>query len=233
MRSPAQARQVFAAASGMMVVVLVDDQGLSTIPQLFFGHLEPEYCKSIVEACGPALPERELLGDAIERLKQLTQDDVTWPELVVSAEDFDEPSDYFADILHHLIHSMDEGLLIGGAAPLRDLAYWAAAGLRQSSEELDGDELYACARALTLAAQMVPACECAAAMLADYSPEDEDLARLLESLLQVAIVERETVPLRALLKHYHADLDEILGGSYELARVRFKLLSLTKRRARS
>ena len=34
-----QARNMFAAAQGMLVVVMAGDHGLSTIPQLNFGHL--------------------------------------------------------------------------------------------------------------------------------------------------------------------------------------------------
>ena len=217
-----QARQIFANATGMLVVVLADDQGLSTIPQLFFGHLEPDYCASIVESCGPALPEQELLGDAIERLKQLSAEGKSWPDLLISAEDHDAPIDYFEDLLDRLIVSMDEGLLIGGAAPLRDLAYWAAAGLRQLSDELDGDQLYACARALTLAGEVMPACECTIAMMADYEPDGDDIATLLEAMLKAALGERETAVFRAMLRHTTPDCDAILPNSYEVARVRFQ-----------
>ena len=217
-----QARQVFSAAQGMCVVVLADDQGLSTLPQLFFGHLEPDYCKQIVESCGPALPNRELLGDAIERLRTLSQSGETWPALVASAEGTEDVSEYWSDILDQLIHSMDEGLLMGGVAPLRDLAFWAAAGLRLSNEELDGDELYASTRALTLSGDVAAACECASQMLSDYEPEDEDLARMLEALLAAALAERATADLRKLLKDQAQACNEILGGSYELARVRFQ-----------
>ena len=42
-------RTMLMAAQGMLVVLLVDDQGLVPIQQLFFGSLEEAFCKHAVE----------------------------------------------------------------------------------------------------------------------------------------------------------------------------------------
>lgn len=221
----ARARALFQAAQGMLVVVLADDQGLLTIPQLFFGRLDDDSLDQAVKLCGDDFPDRDGLRGALIGLRSLAGRGATWPALFGGVQVPDRPLAYWEDLGERLIGGIDEGLFAAAPERLADLAHWTAKALGDAGAqaELDGDQLLVAARCHLLAGEIDPACTALARLLADYEPEDEQLAVAVEQLAQAAIARhRPERALRFFTEQAEA-LDGILGGIYELALPRFKV----------
>lgn len=228
--SPAEAAErvglMLRASGGMLVVVQADDQGITTIPQLFFGHLDEPVIKQAVDTCGPDWPHKDDLRAALLGLRRVLERGQPAPTaLFATVDGRDDAREYWLDLAEHFLGGLDEGIFPGMSERQRDLAYWlssALATLRLQGVELDGDELYAAARCQLLAGAVDGAMGATAELVSDYDVEDERLLVLLEHLVGVAI--REGQPERAVtfLAEQAAAIDQVLGGLYELALVRFK-----------
>jgi len=115
----AQARAMFQAAQGMCVVVLAGEQGVATIPQLFFGHITPQWCQHAVAACGAEFPAKEPLARALQELGASAMQGRTWPALVAGPERGNDLLGYWLDLAGGVVTSQEQ-LLRQGADRLGD-----------------------------------------------------------------------------------------------------------------
>src|ERR1043165_562780 len=121
-----QARQMFTAAQGMLVTVMAGDHGLSTIPQLNFGHLEDAYCDHAVQACGADFPAAQELRGALRELKAKAMGGTGWPGLIAAPGAGSRVAPSWLGLAALLVEGMDEGFASLGGAGLertRDLAH--------------------------------------------------------------------------------------------------------------
>ena len=80
-----QAEMMLRAAQGMLIVVLCDNQGPMTVPQLFFGNLSDEFIQHAVEICGADFPDQDGLKACLLGLRKLAERGANWPALLVQA----------------------------------------------------------------------------------------------------------------------------------------------------
>ncbi|MDA3959694.1 MAG: hypothetical protein PF961_02805 [Planctomycetota bacterium] len=218
-----RAKMLFEAAQGMLVVVLADDQGLFTIPQLFFGNLDDDFIDGAVGLCGDDFPDQDGLRACLIGLRSEAERGKRWPELFGGEGLGDSALAYWEQIGESLLQGVDEGLFASTPDRLADLAHWTARALDDSAgDELDGDQLMIAARCHLLAGEIEAAGADLAQLVSDYEPEDEDLAVLLDQFTNGAIAKGEPQRAVALFAEHEAAIDEILGGCYELALPRFK-----------
>ena len=221
----ARARALFEAASGMLVVVLADNQGLVTIPQLFFGNLDDAFLDQAVKLCGDDFPDRDGLRGALIGLRTAAERGATWPRLYGGLSVPDSALAYWEGLGEQLVTGVDEGLFASSPERLADLAHWTAKALDEAATEggLDGDQLLLAARCHILAGEVEPACTDLARLLADYEPEDEALAVAVDQLALAAIRRDQPEIVRRFFAANAEALDGILGGCYELALPVFKV----------
>lgn len=220
----AQARQMFTAAQGMLVTVLADEQGPSTVPQLFFGHLEDGYLDHVLRGCGET-PWREQLRAALLGLRQLAEGGVTWPRLVVAA-DGAKAATFWGRLAGLLIAAIDEGLFAGAGQRHQDLAQWTAAALAGA-----GSDPQRLARLHAVAGEIEAAVAAASTALAGPGVEDEDLAKLMEALVDGAIRRRCPELVASFLDRQAAAISAVLGGCYEQALPTLRISAAAQRPA--
>lgn len=215
-----QAGQMLAAAQGMLVVLLRDDQGFVAIPQLFFGHLEEAFCQHAVELCGKDFPDPDGLRACLVGLRNLAERQLQWPELVIARQGSDRPERYWPELAEAVIDATDEALLGAQQSRLADLAFWIsdalATLLAAERVELDGNDFYNLARLGILAGDAAAGCAWADRLLSDYEPEDEALAELLDQLVRAGVRAGEADQVLAFLRRRRADCEAVLAGCYEL-----------------
>ncbi|MFW5699231.1 MAG: hypothetical protein ACOCYN_05175, partial [Planctomycetota bacterium] len=78
-------KEMFAATQGSVVLVLEDDQGLSSTQQLYFGSLDEAYCEHIVSMFRQDFPDRDRIRAALISLRHDLERDTRWPALFASA----------------------------------------------------------------------------------------------------------------------------------------------------
>ena len=204
-------------AQGMLVLIAEDQQGLLAAPQYFHGNLSDAYIDELVRG----LPHFDAAGlrRGLEALRRFQGQQAAWPETLILVDDLHaKPSAAWRNILQGLAESVDESL-IGGMRG-GDLAWWAAEATRQLFLEPDGELLSETTEAYIQAGAMSPALAAAGLLLEEYEVEDEELAQLLERLVQVAQADQDGMAAMALcswLVDQREELDEVLGGCYELA----------------
>jgi hypothetical protein len=224
----ARAREMFQAAAGMCVVVLADEQGLSTIPQLFFGHFEESWRQQVLELCGEQFPDKDSLQAALISIANTAEKGVPGHHLFATVDGQDDPYEFWAGLAEQLLEGLDQGIFGGAADRLKDLGHWiggALGALRVEGAELDGEDLLHAARCHLVAAEVAQACAAAVLLLSDFEPEDEDLFALIEHLVAMAIKQGQPDLAVAFLEDQAEAIDGIIGGLYELELARFKALA--------
>lgn len=226
-----QARQMFAAAQGMLVVVMAGDHGLSTIPQLNFGHLEDGYCDHAVLACGANFPAGPELRAALTELKAKAMGNTGWPNLIAGPGAGSKVDTFWLGLAAMLVEGLDEGftsLSGAGFERVRDLAHWIGAAIRDSSRD-SGKKLDEDAAVLTARCHLVAGeAEAAAGCLDHLLTEDADadgLAELVVHLSDAAIRQGIPVPAAAWLDTFIPKFETLFGTCYELRIARFKLMA--------
>lgn len=217
-----RARTLFAAAEGMLVVVLRDDQGLTTIPQLFFGRLDDDARDAAVASCGEDFLDADSVHAALISLREAAERGARWPDLCVGDAVAGSSRAYWEALGADLLAGFDEGLFATAPDRLSDLGHWIARALHETPGALDGEQLLIAARCHLLAGAVAPALDAVRGLLRDYQPEDEQVAVLLEQLVDVAIAHGEPERAVAFFAEAHDDLEAVLGGCYEQALPRFK-----------
>ncbi|TVR43388.1 MAG: hypothetical protein EA402_09835 [Planctomycetota bacterium] len=223
-----RARQMLSAAQGMCVVVLQDDQGLSTIPQLFFGHLESAYQESVRQLCGESLAADPALEKALKQLAQAAQAGAQGYQLYAAVDSHGNARDYWSELGAALLAGLDEGIFLGAGNRLADLAHWvqlALCGLSDSGKRLEGDELVTVIRCQVLAGNIPAAIISSNLLLEGFEPEDEELLHLLEQISQHAIRLGRPEAAIDFLERQSSAINAILGGCYEWELLRFKALA--------
>lgn len=223
----AQARQMFAAAQGMLVVVMAGDHGLSTIPQLNFGHLEDGYCDHAVQACGADFSAGQELRAALNDLKAKAMGGTGWPGLIAGPGAGSKLDAYWLGLAALLVEGLDEGFAaLGGAGfeRIRDLAHWIGAGVRDSSKRLDEDAAVLTARCHLVAGEAEAAAGCLEHLLKEDADADA-LAELVVHLSDTAIRQGIPVPAATWLDTFIPKFEALFGTCYELRIARFKLLA--------
>lgn len=223
----AQARQMFTAAQGMLVVVMAGDHGLSTIPQLNFGHLEDAYCDHAVQACGANFPAAQELRGALGELKAKAMGGTGWPGLIAGPGVGGKLDHYWLGLAAQLVEGLDEGfasLSGAGFERIRDLAHWVGAGVRDSSKQLDEDAAVLTARCHLVAGEAEAAAGCLEHLLTADADADA-LAELVVHLSDTAIRQGIPVPAATWLDAFIPKFEKLFGTCYELRIARFKLLA--------
>ncbi len=222
-----QARQMFAAAQGMLVVVMGGDHGLSTIPQLNFGHLEDGYCDHAVLACGANFTAGKELRAALSELKAKAMGSTGWPGLIAGPGAGSKVDAYWLGLAALLVEGMDEGfasLSGAGFERVRDLAHWIGAGVHDSSKKLDEDAAVLTARCHLVAGEAEAAAGCLDHLLSEDADADA-LAELVVHLSDAAIRQGIPVPAAAWLDTFIPKFEKLFGTCYELRIARFKLMA--------
>jgi hypothetical protein len=223
----AQARQMFNAAQGMLVTVMAGDHGLSTIPQLNFGHLEDAYCDHAVKACGANFPAAQELRGALSELKAKAMGGTGWPGLIAGPGAGSKVDGYWLGLAAQLVEGLDDGfasLSGAGIERIRDLAHWIGAGVRDSSKQLDEDAAVLAARCHLVAGEAEAAAACLERLLNEDADADA-LAELVVHLSDTAIRQGIPVPAAAWLDAFIPKFEALFGTCYELRIARFKLLA--------
>ena len=130
----AQARQLFSAAQGMLVVVMASDHGLSTVPQLNFGHLEDAYCEHAVKACGEGFSAAKELTTALSDLRSKAMGKTGWPGLIAGPAAGSNVTTYWLSLAALLVEGLDEGFLSlsgNGTDRLKSLARYVVGTVEQ------------------------------------------------------------------------------------------------------
>ena len=222
-----QARALFTNAQGMLVVVMAGDHGLSTIPQLNFGHLEDAYCEHAVKACGEGFPATKELAGALHDLKAKAMGTTGWPGLIAGPGAGSNVTTYWLSLAALLVEGLDEGFLSlsgAGADRLRDLAHWIGAGVRDSAKKLDEDAAVLTARCHLVAGEAEAAANCLDQLLNEDADSDA-LAELVVHLSDTAIRQGIPLPAAAWLEAFVPRFEALFGTCYELRIARFKLLA--------
>ena len=222
-----QARQLFSAAQGMLVVVMASDHGLSTVPQLNFGHLEDAYCEQVVRACGEGFSAAQELTSALHDLRSKAMGKTAWPGLIAGPAAGSHVITYWLSLAALLVEGLDEGFLSlsgNGTDRLRDLAHWIGAGVRDSAKKLDEDSAILTARCHLVAGEAEAAANCLDHLLHEDADAD-GLAELVVHLSDTAIRQKNPVPAATWLEAFVPRFETLFGTCYELRVARFKLLA--------
>lgn len=224
----ARARAMLEHAQGMCVIVQENDQGLNTIPQLFFGVLDDTFIEHAVLTCGENFPHAAGLRSCLQKLAKKLKPSSPAHHCFALAQGRCEPDAYWIDLAERLLGGLDEGVLPTTSPRHRDLAFWIIQALRDSGDQKqdwDGDSLMLLARLAILAGDGEQAGIWISRMLADYEPEDEALLAVLEQWGQEAISSGNPQALTTFLDAEAPSINALLGGVYELELLRFKALA--------
>ncbi len=220
-----RAREMFAAAKGMCVVVLSGDSRLNTIPQLFFGHLEDGWRAHVVEACGKDFPGKEALRQALGDLAAKAAGGTSWPALTAGPDAGSNVLTYWLELASGVVASLDEGLLPTGADRLGDLGHWigvAVALLAAQGKTIDVDDLAAVARCRLLAGEWREAGALIEAAVA-AGLQDEELVDLIGHFATAAARANDALDAAEWLEARIAPLEETTGRCYDLTRALFTI----------
>ncbi len=225
-----QARAMLAGAVGMCVVVLAHDHGLSTIPQLFFGHYETVWRQQVVLACGEQFPAAPALARALDELAAQAQGGRTWPELVAGPEvgpaiDVSRRA-FWRTLTTAVVRADADGppSANAGGERLVDLAHWAATALATFPSPTLAETL-AIARARMLAGEIVAAAGTVARLIDVPELEDEQLIELVQGFADCAIRAGQPEPAAAWFGAHLPRIEARTGPAYEAAAAWFRCLA--------
>lgn len=213
----ARVRDMFAAAKGVLVVVLAGDHSVMTVPQLFFGILDESMRRQAVDACGKDFPFRDQLAVALAELDSKARRGQTGPALIAGPQ---AKGRYWITLGEHLLASLDTGL--NGRINERqiDLAHWI--GLALESERLDDSGLTLAARCHLLAGNGARAIALLDRLLHDDADADA-LAELTVHLTDAACRHGQAREVGTWLSAFLPRFEQRFGTCYELRLAAFKI----------
>ena len=213
----AAARQMLAAAQGMCVVVIALDHAVTTVPQLFFGHLPPELRQQMVDACGPEFPEREDLAAGLAQLAERIQRN-RWPALVAGPALGEDLGSYWLELAAALLEGLDGGMMGPGRERSADLAWWVSQGvlITRAGGSIDADDLELLARVQLFAGDAAAAGQGIDALIRAGGADEETVIELLGSFVEGAIAAGQAEKAAAWLAGQREAWDALLGGLYDL-----------------
>jgi len=215
-------RELFEHAVGMLVLVFVDEQHLTTVPHLFFGHLSPEYRDGIVRTTGDDGPA---VTAAINKLERRISGDTVGIEAYAGPSADPDPARYWRSLADAVLGFVDEGIIPGHRRRMGELAHWVARALDALPPGPDpAADLLRRARCRCLAGEVETAAEVAGELLLGQECEDELLAGLLDALVDAAIAERRPDLAATFFDRHRAGIDAVLGGIYEREIAEFRAL---------
>lgn len=160
----ATARQMLESAQGLLVAVVAGDHGVSTLPQPFFGHLDPGWRDGASRVLGPQFQAPFVA--ALESLAQRSS--AAWPDTVAGPALAGDLAAYWLELAHgcaSAVESTGPQAQVDGRTA--DLALWVVSAIGALRPELDGDDHVALVRCAIAAGRLEGACAgiaaCAAA----------------------------------------------------------------------
>lgn len=216
------ARQLLQRAQGLLLVVCGHDQGVSTIPQLFHGHLSPEVIDQVIAACGPEFPHGPALRQALTELAaQLGQRH--FPHLI-AGPGVEGVRDAWLDLAAGCVQSA-EGMSLPGAGHERqtDLAWSIATALVALGGEFAIEEIDLLVRCQLLAGEAAAAGQGLDVLIRAGILQDEDLIESLQAFVDGAIAARQAAPAAQWLDAHLDAWEAITGPSYDLALAALRL----------
>lgn len=213
----AAARQMLTAAQGMCVVVIALDHAVTTVPQLFFGHLPPELRQQMVAACGPEFPAGGELTEALGQLAERIQRN-RWPALVAGPALGDDLGTYWLELGAGLLEGLESGMMGPGRERSADLAWWVSQAvlITRAGGEIDADDLELLARVQLFAGDAAAAGQGIDALIRAGGADEETVIELLGSFVEGAIAAGQADKAAAWLAARCAEWDALLGGLYDL-----------------
>ncbi len=180
-------REMFGAAVGMAVVVMADDQGLDSIPQLFFGNLEDGFVDHAVKLCGEKFPERDRVRDALVEIRGKAKSGASGALLHGGAKQA-TPRGYWIDLARRLVTGIEEGIAPQAVERQRDLAWWISGALDTLAEgRADGEYAALTARLAIAGNELDRARTWLGRYLDSDDAEDEHACTLVHRLTDAAV----------------------------------------------
>lgn len=212
------ARHLLGQAQGLVVVVLGQDQGLSTIPQLFHGHLAPAVIDHLVAACGEGFAHAPALRQALTDLAaQLPERQ--FPHLIAgpAVDDHDRRTTWL-DLVAGSLHAAESFALPGqGRERLTDFAWIIGHALTTLGGQFSLEEVDLLVRIHLLAGEPAAAGQGIDVLIRAGLLADEDLIEVLQAFVDGALAARQAGPAAAWLDHHLDAWEAITGPSYDLA----------------
>lgn len=205
-----RARELFSAARGVLVVVLVGDHGVMTVPHLFFGVLDAAVRAQTVTACGPEFPAREALAKALDELETKARRGVGGTALVAGPG---VTAGYWLELGEHLLDGLDSGLFSRLNERQVDLAFWIASALE--GQRLDDAGMLVAIRCHMLAGDGAHAATLLDRLLHDDA-DAEALAELVDKLVTITCARGESFAMGDWLAAFVTRFESLFGTCYEL-----------------
>jgi hypothetical protein len=219
----ARLREIIAHASGMLVVVLRDDQHLWSLPQFSFGPFGPEYIEHALRTCSEEGLDPDLLRAATTTLARRVEAGASWPALFAAVDGTDDPLTFWGDFGEILLASVADGIVPGIRQRQADLGHWTARALAELIDPAeDGDRLLLIVRCRCLAGDLEEAFAAVDLLLDVFEPVAEELLKLLDDLVGLAVRERQPERAVACFDRHRVSIDAVLGGGYEAAVAEFR-----------
>ena len=211
-----QVELLLSAAVGMCVVVLQNDQGFITIPQLFFGQLNAPFQEQVVELCGEEFPDVDGLKKSLHQLAERLKPGSHSPNHFAAADGSSKAFDFWRAFAEGIRQAQDEQFAVLRDDRQADLAHWVGINVQSlaaSGLELDGDDLLNAVYCFIAAREVEGAIAQLAQLLDSYEPEDEELLLTLEALAKVAIGQGQASLLSDFAAQRSDDIEPSWAGS--------------------
>lgn len=207
------ARKLMTAAQGLCVAVVAGDHGVATVPQPFFGSLDPAWREGAAQVL--AADYRPAFAAALAALAGVA--DRGWPRLVAGpALKGDEVRSYWLELAHGAAEYSE---LTGhrGDARMADLGHWIGSALAALPGELEVEDHAALCRCALVAGAFPAACAHIAACAADGG--DDAVVEQLDALATAVCQHGGDAAAAAWL----ADAAAGLGCAYDVALARVRI----------
>lgn len=213
--APAAARSMLAAAHGMCVVIIAMDHGVTMIPQLFFGNLEPAMRTQMVTACGEEFPDRAELVSAMDQLAS------RMPKEVIAGPAWDgEAASYWLELAAAVVEGLEEGHpgFNGGPERLADLGWWVSQGIVHShvGRTVSADDLDLLVRCQLLAGDAPAAGQGITALIDSGEIDEEVVIELVNAFADGAIRSRQVVSAAKWMAEHVPPWSAAYDGLYDL-----------------
>lgn len=223
----AAARAMAAAAQGMAVVVIAPDQGIATIPLLFFGQLDAGLRAQMVAACGTGFTGQEQLETALLAIETQLQSG-HWPELAAGPAWQGDAGAYWLELAAALLEGLEEGLdglARGGRERLGDLAWWAAQAIvtTHAGGQVAIDDLELLVQVQVLGGEVAAAGQGINALIQAGAADEEQVIDLLNGFVDGAIRAEQVAEAAGWLAGQVGAWQESLGGLYDVPLALFRL----------
>ena len=213
--APAAARAMLAAAQGMCVVVIAMDHGVSTMPQLFFGHLSAELRTHMVAAAGAGFPEPAKLASALAELAE------GLPTRTIAGPAWDgDLASYWLELAAAVVEGLEEGHpgLGGGLQHLADLGWWVSHGIIHShaGREVSADDIELLIRCQLLAGDAAAAGQGLDVLIRGGEVDEDLVIELVNAFADGAIRSRQALPAAHWLAGHLSTWMEAMAGLYDV-----------------